>query len=459
VTTRDLRDDPRDVDESVDAPADRVPMREPLDSLPAWWGPFVDDSDQQQLGGTDCDLAEHVAEFGEPVLEFAKSGPRRRFLVCDILKVSHWAGVYIAIDCSADRKVVLKISRHAIDREARLTARASHPNVITIFDAFVYRGYPTMVMEWSWQGTLAHYANRYPDWRQVLSRGIEAGRGLAHFHAQGKVHGDVKPENILVVDDVGKLADFGIARSATDDGDVAGTFLWAPPERFGGDWQPPGDVYSYAKTLVSVLKGLDGVPDRVWGLLKAAKSIEPEDRPTMLALLADLDRVLEPDPIARASMATEPMRSGSLSRRRFHWQVVAVAVSAAIVTSTVVLAAVCSSPDSRHQSTTQQAVETTLELAAESADHGDGPATVQYLEAGRLRAHRDFDQEATRLVADEAVKLGERLAELGDILNAVRCWTVARQIFDELHDRDSTESLLEVMDHWGINPEAHRRSK
>lgn len=91
--TRDLRDEPGDVDEGVDAFLDEwhVPLRPPLESLPAWWGPFVDDSDQQQLGAIDCDLTEYVAELGEPLLEFAKSGPRRRYLVCEELNVSRWA--------------------------------------------------------------------------------------------------------------------------------------------------------------------------------------------------------------------------------------------------------------------------------------------------------------------------------------------------------------------------------
>ena len=130
-----------------------------------------------------------------------------------------------------------------------MAVRASHPNVVTVFDAFVYQGHPTMVMEWCPKGTLLNYAHLSEDWKQVLVRGLEAGRGLAHFHAQGKVHGDVKPSNILVVDEVGKLADFGIARSETEEGDVAGTPAFAPPERDRGVWKPSGDVYSYAKTL------------------------------------------------------------------------------------------------------------------------------------------------------------------------------------------------------------------
>jgi hypothetical protein len=448
VTTRDLRDDPRDVDEGVE----RVPLPNPLECLPAWWGPVVDDSDQQRLGGV-CDLTKYVPELGQPLLVFAKSSPRRhRFLVCEELKLSDWAGVYVAIDCCADRTVVLKISHHTIDREARLAVRASHPNVITVFEAVVYRGYPTMVMEWCPQGTLDNYARLGADWRQVLLRGIEAGRGLAHFHAQGKVHGDVKPINILVADDVGKLADFGIARSATEEGDAAGTWTWAPPERFFGDWKPPGDVYSYAKTLVSVLKEVEGVPEQVWTLLKAAKAVEPEQRPTMVALLADLEQVLDREPRASGPAVSEqapdrePPASGRLRnrRRRFHWQAVAIAAGAAVVTSTVVLAAVCSLPDEGQQSTTRWAIEVTLELAAESVENGDGESAVQYLSLAYSRARRDFDRYGERSVAEQGMQLARRLAELGDIVNARECLSVAHLVFHDQQDHRGMQRVTAI---------------
>lgn len=129
------------------------------------------------------------------------------------------------------------------------------------------------------------------------------------------------------------------------------------------------------------------------------------------------------------------------------------------MTSTVVLAAVCSLPD-KHESSTERAIETTLKLAAESVERGGGESTVQYLEAARSRAREDVDHDVEILVADEAVHLGERLAERGDIHNAWRCWEIALAVFGDLGDRQREENLIEVTGRWGValnpaNPE-HR---
>jgi hypothetical protein len=426
----DPHDEPRDVDERAEFLDEwENVLREPLDSLPAWWGPFVDGSDQQQLGAVECDLGKYEGELGMGLLEFATAGQRRRFLVCEKLSVSRWAGVYIAIDCIADRAVVLKISRHPIDREARLSVIASHPNVVTVHDTFVCQGYPTMVMEWCSQGTLRRYARASQDWKRVLARGLEAGRGLAHFHTRGKVHGDVKPSNILIVDEVGKLADFGIARSETVHGEVMGTPAFAPPERDLGVWTPAGDVYSFAATLCWALEGFQ-VPRRARALLRAAMADVPERRPTMIELLTDLERVIDPEPIDREL---------GRSRRWVWFQATAVVVCAAVVTSTV-LVGVCSEGETR-KTGTEQTIEITLDLAAESVEYGDGEAAVRYLEAARSRARSEFDRNSVRLVADEAVDLGKQLAEQGDAVNANKCWDVAYEVFYDLGDRDRIESL------------------
>ncbi len=444
----DPHDEPRDVDQRVVELLDEWVnvLREPLNDLPAWWGPFVDGSDQQQLGAVECDLGKYEREHGSGLAEFAKTGPRRRFLVCEKLSGSHWASVYVAIDCIADRAVVLKISRHAIDREGRLSVIASHPNVVTVHDTFVCQGHPTMVMEWCTQGTLRRYAQHNRDWKQVLSRAIEAGRGLAHCHARGKVHGDVKPSNILIVNNVGKLADFGIARSETLNGPVVGTWAFAPPEREDNVWTTAGDVYSFAATLLWALTRFR-MPRRVRVLLRAAMVEAPERRPTMIALLADLDRVLDPEP---------DDRNLGRSRRWVWFQATAVVVCSALVTSAGVLA-MCSDSEP-HRSNTEQAIELTLDLAVESVDHGDGQSAVHYLEAAHSKARQNFDHDADLLVGDEAVRLGERLAEQGDAISARQCWDVARDVFYDRDDQHRLESLEETARRWGATT-GPRRSK
>jgi hypothetical protein len=72
------------------------------------------------------------------------------------------------------------------------------------------------VFEFCNGGDLAAWYPGKP-WREIASRLIEAGKGLARIHAAGYVHGDVKPHNILIHDGVAKLADFGTAIHANRD--------------------------------------------------------------------------------------------------------------------------------------------------------------------------------------------------------------------------------------------------
>src|SRR5206468_9926167 len=115
-------------------------------------------------------------------------------------------------------------------REARLAARLSHPNVVSIFDAGEDHGRPYFVMELVQGETLADLLARRgrlpPDEARGLA--IQAARGLAHAHEAGLVHRDVKPQNLILRrDGTVKIADFGIARAAettiTQTGTVLGT--------------------------------------------------------------------------------------------------------------------------------------------------------------------------------------------------------------------------------------------
>ncbi len=304
----------------MDTPAEPIPdtpsdepevLAPPVDSVLSWWGPTPSASDQAQLDATDCDLVAFAIEIGlhdEQLLEFANANqPRRRYLLCEQLSLTNWAGVYGAVDLLADRLVVLKISRRRTEPEGRHIARTSHPNVVTLYDMFVHEGYPTMVIEWCMQGNLVGYAAIAKSWQQVLARGLEAGRGLLHSHELGLVHGDIKPQNILLAREVGKLADFGIARGETMTGQPWGSRGYAPPERALGVWTFAGDVYSFARTLEDSLE-LRHPPTAVSALLMTAMVEDPEQRPTLPSLLDDLSRVLEADAAEGRARAREQER-------------------------------------------------------------------------------------------------------------------------------------------------------
>jgi serine/threonine protein kinase len=185
------------------------------------------------------------------------------------------ASVRLAHDAELGRPVALKVLhaglagdgafRRRFLREARLAARVSHPNVVQVFDAGAADdGTPYIVMEYVDGESLAELLRRkgrLPPERAVAVT-AQAAAGLAHAHAAGLVHRDVKPHNLLVTADGRvKIADFGIARAAqetrlTETGTVLGTAAYAAPEQTAGlDVTAAADVYGLGACLYEALTG------------------------------------------------------------------------------------------------------------------------------------------------------------------------------------------------------------
>jgi hypothetical protein len=142
--------------------------------------------------------------------------------------------------------------------------------------------------------------------------------GLAHAHARGIVHRDVKPSNVLLAEGEGlsaRLLDFGLAQLAEEEsltatGDVPGTLAYVPPERLvhGESGGPPADVWAVGTMLWESLAGWH--PFWNGSLLETARRIETGAAPLAQArpdlpkpLCALVDRMLALDPAARPPAA------------------------------------------------------------------------------------------------------------------------------------------------------------
>jgi len=181
------------------------------------------------------------------------------------------ATVYLARDDELNRPVAVKLLaenlaadtafRDRFLREARLAARLSHPNVVAVYDAGEAEGgQPYIVMEYVPGTTLAELGRVPPE--KAVGLAAQACRGLAHAHAAGLVHRDVKPQNLLLREDgTVKVADFGIARAAegtalTQIGTVLGTAAYLSPEQaLGEEVTAAADVYSLGAVLYELLTG------------------------------------------------------------------------------------------------------------------------------------------------------------------------------------------------------------
>jgi eukaryotic-like serine/threonine-protein kinase len=198
-----------------------------------------------------------------------------RYELEELVGTGGMSSVFRARDRMLERNVALKILHdHFADddeyvgrfrREARAVAQLSHPHIVTVIDRGQDEGREYIVFEYVDGENLKELVRRSGPLpvRRALELAIAIAEGLAFAHAQGVVHRDVKPQNVLLGDegDV-KVTDFGIARThemdtgVTQTGTVLGTSTYISPEQAGGKGVTPAtDVYSLGIVLWELLAG------------------------------------------------------------------------------------------------------------------------------------------------------------------------------------------------------------
>ncbi|MEO0326013.1 MAG: protein kinase, partial [Myxococcota bacterium] len=311
----------------------------------------------------------------------AGAPPKRlgRYRVRGVLGRGAMGVVYDAVDPQLDRPVAVKViragahvdamARARLAREARSLAKLSHPNVVQVHDAGEAPSpdgpQVFIAMERVDGEDLARHLDRLRKsarWRQgravdeILALFLPAGEGLAAAHAQGLVHRDFKPANVLVARDGRVLVgDFGLARPAdattpvappsavallgSDTTAFAGTPGFIAPETYRGEL--PGakiDQYAFCVSLYAALYGArpiradtaaalaqatllgrirspasaPPVPPRVARVLRRGLATEPDERfPDMHALLAALrSSRAQPKRLRRAALAALAVLGG-----------------------------------------------------------------------------------------------------------------------------------------------------
>lgn len=192
-----------------------------------------------------------------------------RYKILEKIGSGSFATVYRARDMELGREVAIKQLHdefvndpQRMERfwqEAQLLASLQHPNIVTIFDIVRERGW--LVLELM-QGSLAErLKGRQIDLRALRATLAHVLRALKYLHAQGVIHGDIKPGNLMI--DARrrvKLGDFGLAcRVATADGSLLkGTTKYMAPETVSddfGDVGPASDLYSLGFSAYDLMCG------------------------------------------------------------------------------------------------------------------------------------------------------------------------------------------------------------
>lgn len=260
-----------------------------------------------------------------------------RFRIIRKIGEGGMGAVFEAIDPRLERTVALKILRDLaadglsidIEHEARMLARLSHPNVVSVFELGVEEGEQYVCMEHVDGPNLAVWLENHPEagWRTIVTHLLGAAHGLAAAHRAGIVHRDLKPENVLIgADEVVRVTDFGLARveaapsSQTSPGrgldgprsahaftasTLVGTPGFVAPEVLRGERATElSDQYSFFVTLREALSRAKGTPPpALTSLIVKGTADSPGRRLVdMDAVIAALGELLErrPTPDRRA---------------------------------------------------------------------------------------------------------------------------------------------------------------
>jgi len=187
------------------------------------------------------------------------------------------AVVYRARQLSLNRMVAIKVlpkrfteNPEYVERfykEGQAAAKLNHPNIVQAIDVGEAGGYHYFVMEFVDGKTVADdlTAGKICSEKDALDIIIEVAHALAHAHARGLIHRDVKPKNIMISKDGAvKLADMGLARETTDieaaqteAGKAYGTPYYISPEQIRGKLDIDGraDIYGLGATFYHMVTG------------------------------------------------------------------------------------------------------------------------------------------------------------------------------------------------------------
>jgi serine/threonine protein kinase/WD40 repeat protein len=185
-----------------------------------------------------------------------------------------FATVHLAHDLNFERDVAIKIINLAdaddsdafyanFVTEAKISARLTHPNILDVYDYGRVGDEAYLVMPYADSSTLAQRLRQFDQMplNTALAYFRQMVAGLIYAHRHNVIHRDIKPQNMLLMQD-GRLliSDFGLAKVLAASGAltntrVTGTPLYMAPEQWSGQAGKPTDIYALGAMLYQLLTG------------------------------------------------------------------------------------------------------------------------------------------------------------------------------------------------------------
>ncbi len=380
------------------------------------------------------------------------------FLLVERMGTGGMGSVYRALDTALNRFVAIKVMKAALGedaklvasfiREAQAAAALNHRNIVQIYSCGQENGQPYIVMELVTGGKMNHLFSRTEPMDEVklLKIALDVAEGLKAANEVGLVHGDIKPENVLI-DQAGtaKIVDFGLAQfvnAQKDRGEIWGTPYYISPERARGNKADHrSDIYSLGATMFHALAGKppfdgDSAVDVVLARLKHPPPSLHELRPELQKETVDLiERMMAVDPylrypnsaslksdmnaaLAAAKAARSAAKPKARTSNRASWVIAGAAAALLVGLGFVLVSHVrkdAADPVIAPRPTAPDAAGTTTTGAAESAASEPEEVIVRREEVTgadgktRIRVSTDFftPDETRRLVAALAALDGD----------------------------------------------------
>lgn len=256
-----------------------------------------------------------------------------RYEIEELIGIGGMADVYKAHDIVEEKTVAVKILKdeylsnedfkRRFRNESKAIAVLSHPNIVKIYDVSFGDRIQFIVMEYVNGITLKEYIEQQKmvTWKEAVHFTVQILRALQHAHDNGIVHRDVKPQNVMLMQDGSvKVMDFGIARFARDNGrtiseKAIGSVHYISPEQAKGEvTDERTDIYSVGVMMFEMLTGklpFDG-DTPVTVALKQMQT-EPETPRSLnpdipVGLEEIIIRAMKKDPDLRYQTAAEMLR-------------------------------------------------------------------------------------------------------------------------------------------------------
>ena len=233
-----------------------------------------------------------------------------RYEIIKTLGEGGMANVYLAYDTILDREVAVKVLRgdlandekfvRRFQREALSASSLSHPNIVEVYDVGEDDGQYYIVMEYCPGKTLKQLLKKRGNLTlsEVTDIMLQITDGMAHAHDSYIIHRDIKPQNIIILENgIIKITDFGIAMALnstqlTQTNSVMGSVHYLPPEQANGKGSTiRSDIYSMGILMYELLTG--SIPYRGDNAVEIALKHLKEPLPSIKAILPTIPQSME----------------------------------------------------------------------------------------------------------------------------------------------------------------------